>query len=180
MVQHCGVVGRDSSDVVIDTPVRRLWFVVGLTAGMTAASLFVVLNSPWGIFGVAVGVVWFAFSGLCTLYVSVRALRPKPAVIIGSDGFTDQATGIAVGFIPWQEVADVRASFSVGQPAVVVTLSDPERLIRRQPFWKRPILRMNRRFSGDVFIPESVLPMSCAELVEIMKARKFAAGEEKR
>jgi len=170
----CRVVGDQGSDVVVDTPLPRRWFLVGLTAVMTAASLLVVFNAPW--VARAAGVVALAFSGLCTLYALLRALRPKPPVVVGSDGFIDQATAVAVGFIPWQEVAHVRASVVVGQSTVVVTLRDPDRLIRRQPFWKRPILRMNRKFSGDVFIPGGVLSMTCAELVEIMQARRVAAG----
>jgi len=140
---------------------------------MVAVSAFVAFLGPYGGFGLLVGVPGLAFFSIGTLYGLGRALRPRPAVVLGRTGFTDHASAVGIGFVPWRDVKSIAVRSLMGQRSVVVTLRNPEVHLARQARWKRVLLRLNRRvWSGHVFIPATVLPMPPRELAREMEGRR--------
>src|SRR5207248_6095057 len=108
----------------------RRWLLVCLGLAMTAASLWVVLQTQAGWLRF-LGVPGTLFFGLCFGYLLYRAVRPTAAVVLTRDGFTDHASALAFGFVAWNEVARIRAVTFMGQPMVCVTLRNPEVPLQR-------------------------------------------------
>ena len=162
---------------VIDTPVRKRLTLLAAGVAMTAASAWLALLGPYGVFGAVVGGIGLAFFGTALGYMVIRTAIGQPVLRVDSTGFTDQASALAVGFVSWRDVAAVTVQSAMGQPFVAVKLRDPDAYLRRQPGWKRVLLRINRRFwAADVYIPGTVLPMSPGHLAEMMDARRRQSG----
>jgi hypothetical protein len=162
---------------VVATPAgqRRRLALIGVI--MTGASAALVATQPYGYLGLAVGLLGLVFFGPITLMALLRALRRAPVLVLGADGFTDRATLASAGFVPWQDVHSIDQRLFMGRGMVTVTMTDRDAFRRRRPAWRRALLRLNQVFvDADVFIPQNVLPMSTADLMHTMRARRRRAG----
>ena len=107
-----------------------------------------------------------------------RSISRKPPLILAADGFTDRATLAGAGFVRWQDVHSIDEQLFMGRVFVTVTVADPAAFRRRQPAWRRAMLWLNHRLiAGDIFIPDTVLPMPPAELVRTMRALRREAAD---
>jgi hypothetical protein len=171
--------------VVVSTPSgqRRRLAVIGII--MTGLSAALVVTQPYGILGLAVGAAALVFFGPLTVSLVIRAVRHTPVLILDADGFTDRATVTGAGRVLWQDVHRVEERPFMGRVFVTVTVRDPAAFRRRLPAWRRPFLWINQHLvGGDVFIPDSVLPMPAQDLVKMMRAfrhdsRNSPHGEER-
>ena len=164
-------------DTIVESPLARRWLPVGLGVGMIMMSVFIMLASPWHTLGVAVGLTGAVFFGLCLSYALYRAVFPMPVVVLGREGFVDNASAVSVGFVPWHEVMAFSTATVTTQEFVAVTLRRPSLMLDRQRPWKRLLLRLSRRWwAGDVFIPTTVLPMTASALISEMSERQRQAA----
>jgi hypothetical protein len=166
-------------DVRINPTRRQQWRLVGMGAIMSAVSVLLLLagigGGVRGLLFVVVGALGSLFFVPSTAYLLGQAARRGPAVILSTRGFTDHASAIGVGFVPWSEVTSIRTRSVRGRAFVAVKIRDPRAVLARQSAWRRALLRLNRKwFSGDVFIPETVLPISAKELISLMNEKRSA------
>ena len=78
--------------------------------------------------------------------------------------------------MPWPDVSRIDKRPFRNRVFVAVTLADPAAFRARQPAWRRLVVQLNRRLvRGDIFIPDTVLPMPPAELVKTMRRLQLAA-----
>jgi len=159
---------------IVGTPAGQRWRLALIGLIMTGLSAALAVTRPYGDLGLAVGVIGLVFFGPITISLLLRAVRRTP-VLVG-DGFTDHATLAAAGFVRWDEVHSVSEQPFAGRIFVTVTVKDRAAFRRRLPAWRRPFLWMNQHLvRGDVFIPDSVLPMPPGDLVKMMRTFRHEA-----
>jgi hypothetical protein len=155
-------------DLVAETPLWKRWLLVGLAVVMVAICSQLVFQPheswlPW------LGVPGLAFFGPCLAYALYRAVRPRPALVLRPEGFVDQVSAPAVGFVAWEDVEAIRTIRVFGQAMVAIKLGEPDLMVGRLRPWKRWVVALNRRFYGaEVFLPAMVLPTTAAEFAETM------------
>src|SRR5690349_10631668 len=110
--------------IVIETPARQRWRLPSQGIVLTVLSAVLVVARSGGDVGLIVGLVGLVLFGPITLVLLVRATRTKPALILDADGFTDHASLISVGFVPWQEVQRIEDRLFRRRVFVTVTVTD--------------------------------------------------------
>jgi hypothetical protein len=168
-------------DIRISPARRQQWRLAAMGAIMSAVSVVLFLagigGGVHGLLFLLVGAPGALFFVPSTAYLLGQAARRGPALILSTKGFTDHASAIGVGFVPWGEVASIRSSSVRGRAFVAVRIRDPRAVLARQPAYRRALLRLNRKwFNGDVFIPENVLPISAKKLISLMNEKRSAEG----
>lgn len=90
----------------------------------------------------------------------------RPVLEIGPDGILDRASGVSVGFVPWEEVGSVEPYRVRGQRFVTIRVENERELIARQNPLKRLLIKANRRYfdTGEINIPLNVLAIPDEEL----------------
>jgi hypothetical protein len=156
--------------IVVETPAARRRRLVSMGIIATGVSLVLVVDRSDGTTGLVIGILAFLFFGPITLVQLLRGIRKLPVLILDSDGFTDRSTLLSPGFVPWPEVQQIEERPFRRRTFVTVTVTDRAAFRARQPAWRRLLLRINGPMvSGDILIPDNVLPMSPAELVKTMR-----------
>jgi hypothetical protein len=156
-------------DVVIKAT-KAQWLPIGVCLFASALGVVLLLygishDGTDGIVALAVGILGMLLIPPAAAYLIYRAVRDRPALIIGEHGFTDHASITGVGYVAWDEVAGIRPD----RVWVAIKLRDPGPLIARQPAWRRALMRMNSKVvSGDIIIPTNALSMVPQELINLM------------
>lgn len=153
--------------------VAALAFVVG---GLWMAG---VLGPPPRIFrggprSVLAGVGWVSVVvfGLALAVLVGRLVRPRPALVLDAQGFTDTASASAAGRVTWTEVTGVGTSGAGQQRLLVVDVSDEQALLERLPDGRRRLAAASRAVTGHpVNIPLAGLSVGEAQLLRLMRER---------
>jgi hypothetical protein len=121
-------------------------------------------NSPAFVHGT--GVVAAAFFGLCGVALVSKLFDVKPGLVLSDAGLVDNASGIAVGFIPWSDVSGVGIYEIQKQRMLVIQLENADKYIERGNALRRILNRANTQLCGSpVVIPASALRIGFDELV---------------
>ncbi len=123
-------------------------------------------NSPWLVHGLG----WTAvlFFGLCSLFAVRNLFSPKPGLVLDREGLTDQSSGLAVGFIPWRDIAGFEPCVLQGQKMLVVLLENPQAYVEKGGPIRRHLYRMNLGLVGSPFaISSNALKLDFDELVAL-------------
>jgi hypothetical protein len=141
-----------------------------VAAGVWLISLWI--NSGGSVFMGVVGVASILFFGFCCAYAIRRLIRPSPAVVIDRHGILDCASAVAVGFIAWEDVAELREYRFSNQTFLGIVPKNLDELAARQPAWKRRAIRANCALgAAPVNIPQTMLPMKVQDLLREVKSR---------
>jgi hypothetical protein len=105
------------------------------------------------------------FFGLIALWILRKLSDHKPGLVLSSAGITDNASGVAAGFIPWAEI-EASSVFAVqGQRMLIIHVHDPERYMERGGAFRRALNRANYKLAGSpIAIPSSTLKIGFDEL----------------
>ncbi len=113
---------------------------------LVAASAFLVTSDAvkerYGILAVVIGIAGLVIftAGL----IGVARLLFQPYLLLADDyGITDNSALISMGFIPWEEIADVGYVKYMGNHNICITLSNPERYLETLPVAKRKVVENN-------------------------------------
>jgi hypothetical protein len=162
-----------NSDTVISF--NRTKVAVGAAAALLlcliSAALFVTRpDDEWDMRALHLGgAVLF---GTFALIGTIHTIRPKPAVVINDRGIDDRASAMGVGFLAWDEIAEVRTYTFLNQVCVGIMPKHVDALLARQPLWKRLGIRANLATGGAaVNIPQGFLSMSAIDLHRIIGRR---------
>jgi hypothetical protein len=162
-------VDETRQDVVIKAT-RAQWLPIGICLIASAGCVVLVLygishNGTDEIVALVAGLLAALLIVPATVYLIYRAVRDRPALIIGESGFTDQASLTGLGYVTWDEVAAIR----LDRVWLAVKLRDPGPIMARQPAWRRALMRMNSRtVAGDMIIPTNALSVPPQELIKLM------------
>ena len=137
-----------------------------LAAGlvMTAASVFILWAGAGGLWiSRIVGGVGLAFFGLATLVVFVRLLRPQPVLVIDGDGLQLAASRFGQLRVRWDEIDHLVIRRIAGQRMLGI--------IPREPAGRElgALARANLAFGAPFWVPESILPGRCEDVVDRMR-----------
>jgi hypothetical protein len=169
----------------LEVPLDRLKL-LGLCLGalaFVALGVFLIrVPTHHGVFAQLIGAVAVAFFGAIGASVLFRLLRPGPAIVIDSDGIVDDASGVSLGRIRWDQVGRIEEYRVNDQAFLGIMLKDVDAMIAQQPFWKRRMIRANLRMgSAAVNIPQASLGIKLSDLRrEMERHRKEAAGTYRR
>jgi hypothetical protein len=105
---------------------------------------------------------------LGTLYFR-QILKNGPGLIIDNIGFTDYSSGLAAGYISWNDVKAIKAIHlpKYKQKFIVVILKNPAAYLDRQPnALKRKAMTMNlRNYGSPIQLTENSLKCTFDELL---------------
>ena len=107
-------------------------------------------NNPAVVHGV--GVVCALVFSATAVFGLVKLRDDRPGLVFGPDGFTDNASATAVGFVPWSEVTGVGVMEFNRQKMLVVAVRDPEKYLARGGTLKQMLGRANARMCGSPIV----------------------------
>ena len=124
------------------------------------------LSDPWVVYGV--GVAGILFFGVCGLYGLAKMFDRKPGLIFNSAGIVDNASGVAAGFIPWDEVTGASIYEVQKQKMLIIGVRSPQKYLDRGGALKRSLNKANSKMVGSpISIPSVALKINFAELVSL-------------
>lgn len=132
-------------------------------------------NNPAFVHGV--GALGAAFFGLCGVALVRKWFDARPGLVLSDAGFTDNASGIAAGFIPWSDVSGVAIYELQKQKMLVILLRDTDKYTERGNALRRALNRANVRLCGSpVAIPASALKIGFDDLVAAFDEYRHRMG----
>ena len=162
------------TDLVIPASRLRLlgYFAGGLA--FVALGVFLMVDAKrYDLFDIVIGLVTVAFFGAIAVTAFYRLVTAAPAIIINADGIVDNASGVSVGLIPWDQIREVREYRVQNQVFLGIVTKDLNALLKKQPRWKRTAIRANLSMgAAPVNIPQAALGMKISDLVREIEQRR--------
>ncbi|HPF00035.1 MAG TPA: STM3941 family protein [Bacteroidales bacterium] len=95
------------------------------------------------------GLVTFLFFGFGVFIFIRKLLSDNPGFIISRDGLTDNSSGVAAGYIPWEDIQDVINAEIMNQRCILIMVKNPLEYLEkvRNPL-KRKTMHMNYKMCG--------------------------------
>lgn len=127
------------------------------------------------------GWIGLALFGPATAYLVYRGLRHRVELRLTADGFTDDSSLTAVGFVPWSEVTGVSTETISKATMVGVRLRDADAFVANLRWFRRIAARTNLRMFG---VPVWINPARLADADEIaalldVYRRNWESGSER-
>ena len=125
----------------------------------------------------ALGAACVALFGLFGFLVVKQLRSTAPGLVLTPEGFTDNSSGTAAGFVAWADVLAIRESDIMGQKILAIVLRDPAAFIARQPSaLKRRVMTSNLgSFSSPVQLSAGALLCTHEALKAELQTRLAAA-----
>jgi hypothetical protein len=118
-----------------------------------------------------IGVAGVVFFGACCLFGLYKLFDREPGLILDADGFTDNASAVAAGFVPWTDVTDVQTHRIAQQPMLIVVVADPQRYMRKQNLLQQIATRTSlATFGSPIGISASALKIGFDELSNLFRS----------
>ncbi|WON85157.1 MULTISPECIES: STM3941 family protein [Chromobacterium] len=110
------------------------------------------------------------FFGCCCLFGLRQCMQDKPALIFNAQGLWDHSSLIAVGLIPWSDIADWEVSAVRGQQFLIVKVRAPGVYLNKLG----PVARLFSRFNSicygsPIAISSSALQASFDEVLALLE-----------
>lgn len=117
------------------------------------------------------------FFGLCALWGLRKLFDTRPGLILSSNGFVDNASALAAGFVPWTDVTGTHVVEIKRQRILMVTVKNPEHYIARGGPVTRLLNRGNMRMAGSpIAISANSLKIGFDELLAAFEANRSRFG----
>jgi len=132
-----------------------------------------ILGNPVVVF--IVGIASIGFFGLLGVLLVKKLGDNSPGLTISDKGITDNSTAVGAGFIPWDDIIEMKEIQVVNQTFINVLVKNPQDYIDRQKStFKRKSLQLNfNRYGCVIGISSNGLKCNYKELREILNS-KFA------
>ena len=104
-----------------------------------------------------VGILGVTFFGICLLFYARKMFDKTPGLIVNDKGIYDNASGISVGFIPWNDIVEIKETVVINQSFVNIVVKNPDKYIETQKnIFKRKLVQINYNSFGTVIAIPSV------------------------
>lgn len=165
---------KQQTDLVISASrIKLLGHFVGGLAFVALGAFLMFVPTRHGLFARFIGLVAVAFFGAIAVSIFYRLVRPAPAMIINARGIVDNASGVSVGLIPWDQIGEVREYRVQNQVFLGIVPKDLEALLEKQPRWKRAAIRANLSMGATpVNVPQAALGVKVSDLVREIEQRR--------
>jgi hypothetical protein len=111
---------------------------------------------------------------LCAVFAFWKLTDARPGLVLDSRGITDNSSGVAAGFIPWDQITAVKIGTIKGQRFLTIEVADPQAFIARSGLLRRLVHTMNMRLCGSpINISSNSLKIGFDELYD--HVREFRA-----
>lgn len=138
------LVTKDDKIIVTQNPLGNLFYIS--ISFIFTALCFVTLKYAEDIyfyhkFFMFIGLIFFGFG---TLFLIFRTIINKNLIVVDKNGITDNTSAIALGFIEWEDILDIRLNAiddeKTGGSFVTLILADEEKYLNRVSPMKKPML----------------------------------------
>ena len=162
-----------SNELVIPpSRIRLVGTLLGALAFVALGALMMVVEMRQGLFAKFVGLVAIVFFGAIAISVLKHLVTLGPAIIINEKGIVDNSSGVSVGFIAWEDIAEVREYTFENQTFLGIMPKDLDKLLAKQPKWKRTAIRANLKLgAAPVNIPQAMLGVNVSDLAREIETR---------
>ncbi len=90
-----------------------------------------------------VSIIGILFFVVATIYVVLNFFKDKPVLSIGEDGFIDNSTMAAIGFISWKEIKSI-SLLHIGKLTMIgVELFDLNKVLVNKSWYKKKLINGN-------------------------------------
>ena len=162
------------TDLVI--PPSRLKLLGQAAGGLVfaAVGLFLMfVPTREGPFSRLIGLIMVVFFGAVAVTILYRLMKGAPAIIINARGIVDNASGVSIGLIPWDQIREVREYRVQDQVFLSITPRDLDALLEKQPRWKRTAIRANLSMgAAPLNVPQAALGIKVSDLVREIEQRR--------
>jgi hypothetical protein len=126
-------------------------------------------HNPYFVHGV--GILGALVFGICAVWWAVKMFDTKPGLILEYEGFTDNSSPISPGFVPWSDVTGLSVFKIKNTRSLVITVSDPDRYIKRGNAFRRALIRSNVSTCGSpIRIASNDLTVNFDELFRVFES----------
>ena len=109
------------------------------------------------------------FFGLCGIYGGYKLFDTRPGLIIDDQGLIDNSSAVAVGRIPWDDIAALRLSVIAGQRLISILLTEPEKYASRGNLFGRMLNATSAKMTGSpINIASIAVRIDFDELVQVL------------
>lgn len=110
------------------------------------------------------------FFGLCAVIAARKMFDKKPGLVLNSSGIIDNSSGVAAGFIPWNEILGAEIFEVFRQKTLIILVKNPEAYVERGNPLKRAANKANYKMCGSpIAITSNTLQMSFPELLSLFQ-----------
>ena len=130
-----------------------------------------ILNNPALIR--VVGVASILFFGLGFSFSLKKLVDKSLGLIITSEGFSDNSSGVSGGFVSWEDVSEIKEAAVFNQKFLRIVVRNPEGYIHRQAnALKRKVMEANyRNFGSPVSLSANGLECDFDELKKLLNKK---------
>jgi hypothetical protein len=118
-----------------------------------------------------VGLVGFAFFGICTFNLIKKIPEKRPGLIINNSGIIFDPSNPAA-FIAWDNIESIEAISTAGQPFILIMIKDPELYIQtlQKPLQKKLAQITFSKFGSPISLSANHLKINFVELEALLKS----------
>lgn len=151
---------------------------------MLAASLLIALAGYWLIVKIAneqtrysaifvklLGVVSILFFGILFIYALVKMFGKKPGLVVDDKGITDNSSGVAAGFIAWNNITGIRAVKVQSTRFLLIDTVNPDLYIEDKSAFSKRMMKINMKMYGTpITIPSTTLKYKFEDLELLLQS----------
>lgn len=158
--------------VIPPSRLKLVGTLLGALAFVGLGVLMLIIEMRKGFVAKLAGLAAIAFFGAVAISVLKHLITAGPAVVINAKGIVDNSSGVSVGFIAWDEIDEIREYTFQNQTFLGVTPKDLDKVLARQPKWKRGAIRANVKLgAAPINIPQVTLGVKVSDLLREINVR---------
>ena len=119
-----------------------------------------------------IGVIGILFFGIGLIYSVIKLFDNKSALIIDDKGITDNSSGVAVGFIAWQDITHISITQVRSTRFFLIYTVNPEKYLNDSNPFKSYMRKLGIKMYGTpLSISSSTLKYGFDELEKLLQSR---------
>ncbi len=163
---------------------KKIFTTIMLNILMLSVSLFLLFIADKQTFDDPIYFKLFAwpsiiFFSLTLTHLLIKMFDNKPGLIINNQGIIDNSGSAISGLIKWSEIKEIKKSEVVGEKFITIILYNPQKIIKKAPWYKRTLLKTNLKlYKSPIHISANTLNTNFSDLLTLLENR-IAALENK-
>jgi hypothetical protein len=143
----------------------------------TSSSYRLLFNEP--MYARGLGIVSIVIFGALALFFVKKLFDKKPGLVFNNSGIVDNASAVAVGFIPWSEITGYDIFEMPQQKMLIIMVKDPQKYVDRGNAVQRRLNQANFKMCGSpITISANALKINFLELSSLFEEYLRKYGSE--
>ena len=112
------------------------------------------------------------------IYITIKQLRRTiPGLIIAEDGITDNSSIASIGFIPWDDIVEIKEETNLfNHKLIVLIVKNPDLYINKTGKMSEARKSCHKQFGSPIVININSLECDTREIISILKKRISTAN----